>query len=63
MGTIHGENSIIQSISTAQAGQSIDFVEVFNPANFKAQRASLVAGARYDVQVNPHARVDTPAGS
>ena len=48
-----GENSIIQSISTAQAGQSIDFVELFNPANFKAQRASLVAGATNDVQANP----------
>ena len=48
-----GENPIIHSISTAQTGQSVDFVELFNPANFKEQRANLIAGATYDIQVNP----------
>ena len=48
-----GETSIIQSISHTQTGQAVDFVELFNPANFKEQRASLVAGETYDVKINP----------
>ena len=48
-----GEKSVIQSISTTQNGQAVDFVELFNPSNFKEQRATLTAGGTYDVQINP----------
>ena len=48
-----GEKSVIQSISTTNAGLSVDFVELFNPGNFKEQRATLVAGGTYDVHGNP----------
>ena len=41
-----GENPIVHSISTAQTGQSVDFVELFNPANFKDQASSDFASNR-----------------
>ena len=52
MGTLTGENPTVHAISTAQTGQSVDFVKLFNPAN-KEQKANLVASATYDIQVNP----------
>ena len=48
-----GESSVIQAISTTQTDQVVDFVELFNPGNFKQQKSSLVAGGTYDVHVNP----------
>ena len=51
---ITGEKSMKQAISTTQVlGQSVDFVELFNPGNFKEQKATLIAGGTYDVKVNP----------
>ena len=48
-----GESLTIQAITTNPADQSVDFVELFNPGNFKEQKSSLVAGGTYDVRVNP----------
>ena len=48
-----GESLTIQAITNTQADQSVDFVELFNPGNFKEQKSSLVAGGTYDVRVNP----------
>ena len=48
-----GERLTIQAITNNQTDQSVDFVELFNPSNFKEQKSSLVAGETYDVRVNP----------
>ena len=48
-----GERLTIQAITSNQTDQSVDFVELFNPGNFKEQKSSLVAGGTYDVRVNP----------
>ena len=48
-----GESLTIQAITNTQTDQSVDFVELFNPGNFKEQKSSLVAGGTYDVRVNP----------
>ena len=48
-----GESLTIQAITTTSTDQSVDFVELFNPGNFKEQKSSLVAGGTYDVRVNP----------
>ena len=49
-----GETPTIQAISTTTiSGQSVDFVELFNPGNFNEQKATLTAGGTYDVKVNP----------
>ena len=48
-----GESLTIHAISHGQPDQQVDFVELFNPGNFKEQRSNLVAGGTYDVQVNP----------
>ena len=48
-----GESLTIQAITGNQTDQSVDFVELFNPGNFKEQKFSLVAGGTYDVHVNP----------
>ena len=39
-----GERLTIQAITSNQTDQSVDFVELFNPGNFKEQKSSLVAG-------------------
>ena len=39
----------VKSESTTQ----VDFVELFNPGNFKAQKGTLIAGQTYDVKSNP----------
>ena len=48
-----GESLTIQAITNVSTDQSVDFVELFNPGNFKEQKSSLVAGGTYDVRVNP----------
>ena len=48
-----GESLTIQAITTTSTDQSVDFVELFNPGNFKEQKSRLVAGGTYDVRVNP----------
>ena len=48
-----GESLTIQAITNIPTDQSVDFVELFNPGNFKDQKSSLVAGGTYDVRVNP----------
>ena len=48
-----GESLTIQAITSTQTDQSVDFVELFNPGNFKEQKSNLVAGGTYDVRVNP----------
>ena len=48
-----GESLTIQAITSHQTDQSVDFVELFNPGNFKEQKSSLVAGGTYDVHGNP----------
>ena len=48
-----GESLTIQAITSHQTDQSVDFVELFHPGNFKEQKSSLVAGGTYDVHVNP----------
>ena len=48
-----GESLTIQAITNNQTDQSVDFVELFNPGNFREQKSSLVAGGTYDVRVNP----------
>ena len=45
-----GESLTNQAISNNQPDQFIDFVHFFNPANFKEQKSTLVAGGTYDVQ-------------
>ena len=52
-GQVTGESLTIQAITNNQTDQSVDFVELFNPGNFKEQKSSLVAGGTYDVRVNP----------
>ena len=48
-----GESLTLQALSNNQTDQTVDFVELFNPGNFKEQKFGLVAGGTYDVQVNP----------
>ena len=48
-----GESLTIQAITSHQTDQWVDFVELFNPGNFKEQKSSLVAGGTSDVHVNP----------
>ena len=51
-----GESSVVQAISTTHSDQLVDFVELFNPGNFKEQiqqKFGLVAGGTYDVKFDP----------
>ena len=48
-----GESSVVRAISTTQTNQPVDFVELFNPGNFKEQKFGLVAGGAYHVQYDP----------
>ena len=48
-----GENPRVHAINAIQnPGESVDFVELANPGNFKEQRATLIAGGTYDVKAN-----------
>ena len=46
------EDVAINAIRSTEPAQ-VDFVELFNPGNFKAQKGTLNAGVTYDVKVNP----------
>ena len=38
---------------STESTTKVDFVELFNPGNFKAQKGTLSAGTTYDVKINP----------
>ena len=41
------------AIKSIEPTTQVDFVELFNPGNFKAQKGTLIAGGTYDVKVKP----------
>ena len=43
----------INAIRSVEPTTQIDFVELFNPGNFKAQKGTLIAGQTHDVKSNP----------
>ena len=47
------EDLEINAIKSIEPTTQVDFVELFNPGNFKAQKGTLIAGQTYDVKVNP----------
>ena len=49
------EDATVQTIQTKTGtySRSIDFVELFNPGNFKAQERNLNAGSTYDIKIDP----------
>ena len=47
------EDVEINAIRSIEPTTQVDFVELFNPGNFKAQKGTLNAGMTYDVKVNP----------
>ena len=47
------EDVEINAIRSVEPTTQVDFVELFNPGNFKAQKGTLIAGGTYDVKVNP----------
>ena len=47
------EDLEINAIKSVEPTTQVDFVELFNPGNFKAQKGTLIAGQTYDVKVNP----------
>ena len=47
------EDLEINAIKSMEPTTQVDFVELFNPGNFKAQKGTLIAGQTYDVKVNP----------
>ena len=47
------EDVEINAIKSIEPTTQVDFVELFNPGNFKAQKGTLIAGQTYDVKVNP----------
>ena len=49
----HFEDLEINAIKSIEPTTQVDFVELFNPGNFKAQKGTLIAGQTYDVKVNP----------
>ena len=49
-----GEETPIRSIFATQTQSSVDFVELYNPGNFTANKGELVAGTVIDCEVNPH---------
>ena len=53
LGTLTGESLTIQASTTNQTDQSVNFLALCNPGNFKEQKSRLVAGGTYDVRVNP----------
>ena len=52
--TLTGEEAPIRSIFAIQTQSSVDFVELYNPGNFTANKGELVAGTVIDCKVNPH---------
>ena len=47
------EDLEINAIKSIEPTTQVDFVELFNPGDFKAQKGTLIAGQTYDVKVNP----------
>ena len=47
------EDVEINAIRSTDPTTKVDFVELFNPGNFKAQKGTLSAGTTCDVKVNP----------
>ena len=41
------------SVKSIEPTTQADFVELFNPGNFKAQKGTFTAGQTYDVKMNP----------
>ena len=52
--TLTGEEAPIRSIFAIQTQSSVDFVELYNPGNFTANKGELVAGTVIDCKINPH---------
>ena len=51
--TLTGEDAPIRSIFAIQAQTNVDFVELYNPGNFTANKGELIAGTVIDCKVNP----------
>ena len=51
--TLTGEDAPIRSIFAIQAQTNVDFVELYNPGNFTANKGELLAGTVIDCKVNP----------
>ena len=47
------EDVEINAIRSVEPSTQVDFMELFNPGNFKAQKGNLNAGRTYDVKVDP----------
>ena len=47
------EDVEINAIKTMDQSTNVDFVELFNPGNFKLHKGNLVAGGTYDIKVDP----------
>ena len=52
--TLTGEEAPIRSIFAIQAQSNVDFVELYNPGNFTANKGELIAGTVIDCKINPH---------
>ena len=52
--TLTGEEAPIRSIFAIQAQSNVDFVELYNPGIFTANKGELVAGTVIDCKINPH---------
>ena len=48
-----GEEAPIRSIFAIQAQSNVDFVELYNPGNFTANKGELIAGTVIDCKINP----------
>ena len=51
--TLTGEEAPIRSIFAIQAQSNVDFVELYNPGNFTANKGELIAGTVIDCKINP----------
>ena len=51
----------INAIRSVESHTQVDFVELFNPGNFKAQKGTLIAGGTYDIKVNPSIDLTRPS--
>ena len=51
--TLTGEDAPIQSIFAIQTQTNVEFVELYNPGNFTANKGELLAGTVIDCKVNP----------
>ena len=51
--TLTGEDAPIRSIFAIQTQTNVDFVELYNPGNFTANKGELIAGTVIDCKVNP----------